>query len=66
MTDTCATCRYFDPHMNEASGKDVGVCKRYPKAAVYTGSDRQLNATFVHYWPEMMAGDWCGEFSRGD
>lgn len=65
--DRCGRCIYYDPVLNPDSGQDIGVCHRYPKAPVMTGTEKinksvAERATFVHFWPEMRSDDWCGEF----
>jgi hypothetical protein len=48
--ERCETCRFFKPHAG--AGSHAGICLRWPPSSVGNWWS----------WPEVDAGDWCGEW----
>lgn len=52
----CQNCRFFGNRHGER-----GDCQRYPPQAWADPCSETTNALYFSF-PEMMKGDWCGEF----
>lgn len=67
--ETCETCRFWKPPIGER-----GRCCRFPPCI--PAGDLQVRASqavhgdgeglFIGWWPETLAGEWCGEYQRGE
>lgn len=52
---TCATCKFFDPVLDE----DDGICRRHAPI-IYALGDGNTSTNF----PGVCSGDWCGDYER--
>lgn len=57
----CMDCRYSDDSDWGGHGQPM-QCRRFPPSLVQRISANGID--FVHAHPEVLAMDWCGEFSR--
>ncbi|MEY8688418.1 MAG: hypothetical protein AB9M53_00880 [Leptothrix sp. (in: b-proteobacteria)] len=64
MPSTCMRCRWYDEQSDETDDVHYGDCRRYPPVVVVEqhpdGSDETVP---ISQFPQIMAVDWCGEFS---
>lgn len=60
MYRECHTCLFADPHVGDDDSVYV-ECRRHPPQAV---ADPESGGLLM-VWPQVKAGDWCGEYQKG-
>lgn len=53
----CVACKFYEP----LSQANTGQCRRHPPTVCTYTHYEQLQ--YAGVWPNVDAGDWCGEFS---
>lgn len=61
---SCGTCQYHEPRLE--GGEMAVECRRYPPVVTVLGYGGGDMGEAVQAWPQVQAGDWCGEYLMTD